>query len=130
MKNHSIFRNSELKKHGNKIFMLMILSVTIMLSGTIQASESSSMQQPKVTGSVIDMYSGEPIAGVTVQVKDGATVRSQEDGTYSVDVTADSKTIIFSYEGYQTLQIDIDGRTEIEVAMSVENTQEESDLWD
>ena len=115
----------------NKVLPVLALGIILMFIGTLQASELPSMQQPTVKGKVEDMFSGAAIAGATVMVKGSTTgVRSDKDGKYSIELPSDAKVLVYSASGYQTLEIDIDGRDEIEVSMSKGNSAEESDLWD
>ena len=118
-------------KLANKILPVWALGIILMFIGTINASETPAMQQPTVKGKVTDMFSGSAIAGVTVMVKGATTgVRSDKDGAYSIALPANAKVLVYSAAGYQTLEVDIDGRTDIEISMSKGNSSEESDLWD
>jgi hypothetical protein len=115
----------------NKILPLLTLSIALMFISTLKASEASSLQQPTVKGKVADMFTGDAIVGATIMVKGTSTgVKSQKDGTYSIALPASAKVLVYSAAGYQTLEIDIDGRTDIDVSMSEGNSPEESDLWD
>lgn len=107
-----------------------MFSLLLLLMTNVQTSEGS-MQQNTVSGKVTDMFTDAPLVGATVMVKGTSTgVKAQKDGTYSINLPADAKTLVFSFSGYQTLQIDIDGRTKIDVTMSKGNSPEESELWD
>lgn len=81
------------------------------------------MQQIRVTGMVTDASNGEPLPGVTVQVQGTMTgAISQADGSYSVNVSEGSNTLVFSFVGYTTQEIAIGGRSVINVAMVEEIT--------
>ena len=118
-------------KLANKVIPVLALGIILMFIGTLQASETPSMQQPTVKGNVEDMFSGTAIAGVTVMVKGTTTgTRSDKDGAYSIALPASAKVLVFSATGYQTVEVDIDGRDQIDISMSKGNSVEESDLWD
>ena len=69
-----------------------------------------------VTGTISD-DSGAPIAGVNVIEKGtGTGVVSDFDGKYSIAV-GPTATLIFSYVGYNTLTIDVNNQTTINVTM-------------
>jgi len=91
-----------------KLFLLIILFVFV--SGyTLMA------QTITITGSITSSVEGEgPIPGVTVQVK-GTTigVLTGADGKYSITVPTGSTTLIFSYIGMKTQEVEIGGRTVI-----------------
>ena len=73
-------------------------------------------QGHKVTGTVTD-ETGATMIGMTVIVK-GTTVGATTDidGHYEIDVPADG-ILSFSYLGYQSQEIPVDGRTVIDIQM-------------
>lgn len=91
------------------------------------ASMLAFAQQQTVTGTVYD-ESGLPLIGVSVQEKgtsNGAI--TDMDGKFSVklspEATGGGKILIFSYIGYKTQEVSLDGRTNIEVTMSEDTEQ-------
>jgi len=81
--------------------------------------------QDTITGIVTDAESGEPLPGVNVIVmgsneETGSTIgtTTRMDGTYQLDVPEELNTIVFTFVGYQRLEVDIDGRTEVNVQLS------------
>lgn len=77
-----------------------------------------SYAQKTVKGKVTDSEGGTPIPGVSVLVKGTATgVTTQPDGGFVVNVPAGGTTLIFKYLGFETQEIVIGNRTEINVAM-------------
>ena len=121
-----------MQKQRNKILVLLTLGLSLMLFNAIHAKEVISLkQQPGLSGKVTDINTGEPMVGVTIMVKEtNKGTRSQKDGTYSIDIGEDGKTIVLSYTGYQTLQVDIDGREQIDISLTPANTSQEDDaLW-
>lgn len=70
-----------------------------------------------VSGVVKD-DAGEPLIGVNILVKGTSTgTISDFDGSYSLNAPDDA-TLVFSYTGYQTIEIPVDGRSTIDVVMS------------
>ena len=79
------------------------------------------LAQSIVKGTVSD-ESGEPVIGATVKVKgsnEGAI--TDFDGNYSVKA-ASNATITFSYVGYVTQEVNVGGRSTINVTMKEHNT--------
>ena len=70
-----------------------------------------------VTGNVTDVHS-EPLPGVNISEK-GTTVGtvSDVDGSYSINVADPDAVIVFTYMGYETMEVKIDGRNQIFVMM-------------
>lgn len=76
------------------------------------------IQQETVTGQVTDASTGESLAGVNVVVK-GTTIGTATDseGNYELEVSSLQDTLIYSFIGYQTTEIPINGRTQIDVTL-------------
>ncbi|MBN1158794.1 MAG: TonB-dependent receptor [Bacteroidales bacterium] len=80
-------------------------------------------QQQTVRGTITDGTTGEPLAGVTVQVQGTMTgAISQADGSFSVNIPQGAEALIFSFVGFETQEINIAGRTVIDVVMTQEIT--------
>ena len=76
-------------------------------------------QEQTIRGTVTDATSGEPLPGATVQV---ATMQqgtaTSSDGTYELSVPDEAETLTFSFVGYTTQEVPIEGQTVIDVALS------------
>lgn len=93
------------------------LALLLILLGT---SISASAQQIKVTGTVKDP-GGEPLIGVSVRVlKTGNGVVTDLDGNFALEVPSKS-TLTFSYIGYETENVAVDGRSVINVTLKEKN---------
>ena len=91
------------------------------------ASMLAFAQQQTVTGTVYD-ESGLPLIGVSVQEKGTSNGAITDiDGKFSVklspEATGGGKILIFSYIGYKTQEVSLDGRTDIQVTMSEDTEQ-------
>ncbi len=77
-------------------------------------------QNITVTGTVSD-NTGEPLIGASVMAK-GTTVGTATDidGNYTLSVAPDA-VLVFSYVGYNTQEVPVDGRSTVDVVLS-ENT--------
>lgn len=78
---------------------------------------SEALAQQRVSGTVTDKATGEPLVGVSVAVK-GTTkgVISDVDGKYSADVAPDA-TLVFGYLGYKDVTVGVEERAVINVTM-------------
>jgi len=74
--------------------------------------------QERISGTVTDSQSGETLPGVNVMVK-GTTTGTSTDAGGNFDLIVESlqDTLVFSFVGYQTQEMAIDGQTEINVAL-------------
>lgn len=70
-------------------------------------------QQRTITGKVTDATTGDALPGVTVRIQEvsGTGTATKTDGTYSLQVGGQAKTLIFSYVGYSTKSVAITGST-------------------
>ena len=83
---------------------------------------SMAAQQKTVTGTVTSSVPGEgPLPGVTVTVK-GTTagIIGDANGKYALVIPEGATTLVFSYIGMKTREIDIAGRSEINVILEPE----------
>jgi len=98
-----------------KIQFLFLLPI-LLFAGMAHA------QDKVITGKVTNKQNGESLSGVSViaDKKKGA-VATKDDGTYSITVAKSSTTLIFSYVGFGTQTVSIEGKTTIDVAL-VSNT--------
>lgn len=75
--------------------------------------------QQTITGRVTDANTGESLPGVNIAVKGTTTGTSTgSDGRYELNVPSLSDTLVFSFIGFQTREVPINGRTEINVQLS------------
>lgn len=74
-----------------------------------------------VTGQVVDTESGEALPGVNIYIE-GTRIGTSTDaeGEFTIDVPDLNQTLVFSYIGYETKQIEIDGRTNFTVSLNSE----------
>lgn len=71
-----------------------------------------------ITGQVTDATTGEVLPGVNIMIKGTSTgVASDMEGNFSITVPSLSDTLIFSFIGYQTLEVPINERTELFVEL-------------
>jgi len=107
-----------MKQPKAKVFFRTLLML-LMLWGV--ALPSVAQQTITVSGNVTDP-SGEPIIGASVIASDtGAGTATDIDGNYTVQANPLS-SIRFSYVGYETTTVKIDGRNTINVVMNENST--------
>ncbi|MCW0481315.1 TonB-dependent receptor [Gaoshiqia sediminis] len=92
----------------------------IILSGGSAANLQSAQQQISVSGKVTDS-SGAPLPGVTIVLKGSTTgTISDINGTYSMSNVSPNATLVFSFIGMKTQEVEVNGRQVINVALEEE----------
>lgn len=78
--------------------------------------------QTKVVTGVVADTSGIGIAGVSVQPKGSKNgTQSGTDGSYKITVSQNTSTLTFSYVGFNTQDINISGKNEVNVSLTINN---------
>jgi len=86
-----------------------------------QPEGQQTTQQETVSGQVRDAESGETLPGVNVMVK-GTTTGTSTGGNGNFELMVESlqDTLAFSFVGYETKEVPIEGRTNLEISLSPE----------
>jgi TonB-linked SusC/RagA family outer membrane protein len=94
------------------LFSLFLLTGSLVMAQTVQ-----------ISGTVTSSEDGLPLPGVTIFVK-GTTLGALTDaaGKYVLAVPVKNKTLVFSYIGFKTLEVNIENKTTV-------NTVLEQDLF-
>jgi TonB-linked SusC/RagA family outer membrane protein len=89
----------------------------------ILSSLSIHAQQMHVKGNVSD-GNGTPLIGVSVVVTSNKTGTTTDvSGNFELNVPSENTTLVFSYIGYETQKIRINGRRTLNVVMNEDNSQ-------
>jgi len=99
------------------------LSTKALFCGTllvllVSSAAGQDQQNQTVTGDVTGADTGQPLPGANVVVK-GTQIgtATDSDGTYQLTVPTRRDTLVFSFVGYQTREVPIDGRATIDVTL-------------
>src|SRR5690625_1694818 len=95
---------------------MRIIILVLLITGGI-----SFQSYCQVSGVVTDSESGEVLPGVNVIVKGSGTgAATDAEGRYSLEVPSLQDTLAFSFVGYTTREVPIDGRSEINIALDMQ----------
>jgi len=100
--------------HKNGIALSLCLLISILFSGSLLAKTTT------LKGTVIDKDYKEPLIGCNVLVKDSDIgVVTDENGNFTIEVPQLPVTLVFSYVGYVSFEVEVKDGSEIaEVALS------------
>ncbi len=100
--------------------MRRILLLFFVFCGSLQWASG---QQKSVTGTVTGADDGLPVIGCTVQLKGtSAGITTDLNGKFTLSVPQNAATLVFSYIGMKTKEMDIAGKTQVNVVMESEVT--------
>jgi TonB-dependent starch-binding outer membrane protein SusC len=92
---------------------LLNLFFLFLFTGTLMA------QQFKVTGTVKDSRTGDPLIGASVGVKGTTTGTVTDiDGKYSLSISSSTVILTFSYIGYTPQDVPVNGQSQINVNLA------------
>ncbi|PAU95874.1 SusC/RagA family TonB-linked outer membrane protein [Aliifodinibius salipaludis] len=94
------------------------IKIVSMLAVFIVFFSVDTLAQHEVSGMVIDASTSEPLPAVNILVK-GTTrgTTSDTNGQYELPVESSTDTLVFSYVGYESQEVPIQGRSEINVSL-------------
>ena len=102
-----------------------VISVNTSQMEVLSEAADEEMMQSTVTGTVIDAETNEPLPGVNIVVQGsdeatGSFIGTQSDieGSYSVRVPQGLNVLVFSFIGYETQEVPVDGRSEVNVTLA------------
>ncbi len=115
------FYNDKLRNADNKVTIIpndLLINVIPDNPITGAKDKAAIIQQQIITGKVTDSQTGEAMPGVNIMIK-GTSIGSSADmnGTYSLSVSDRNAILVFSFIGYITQEIALDGRVILDVAL-------------
>jgi TonB-dependent SusC/RagA subfamily outer membrane receptor len=101
---------------------ILIISVPLMAAPRyFNETDKNFFQSNPITGKVTN-DKGEPLAGVTVQVKGLTTsTTTGADGSFTIDAPAGAATLVFTHVGMERKEISIAGKKDFQIQLSASN---------
>lgn len=108
-----------------KLSLTIIIASIILIFSFLNVSATSAsslnlvgLQQLKVSGKVTDSQTGSVMPYVTIQVKDiNIGVVTDENGNYSIAVPSRDAVLVFSFIGYTSQNVPVNGRSNIDISL-------------
>lgn len=105
-------------KHFPRLFFFLF-SLTLLIVFNINAVAQTVTVTGTVTGN-----NNEPLSGVTVTDKQSNNaVISSTNGQFSIKASSSTSTLVFSYTGFQTVELPLNGQTHLQVSMQLANNE-------
>jgi TonB-linked SusC/RagA family outer membrane protein len=127
MKLSTHFSLNKMKRYTFQLLSgIMLILIFLLVAGPQLSAHVLSgpliLAQRQLSGVVVDSATGNPLPGVTLQVKGGtAGTTTDAKGKYSLSVP-DNAILEVSYLGYKTKEITVNGRSRINIALAAATT--------
>ncbi|MFC2136581.1 SusC/RagA family TonB-linked outer membrane protein [Bacteroidota bacterium] len=96
----------------------LTIPLLIAYSIPLPVNGENTQDASKINGSVLDADSKVPLPGVNVIIKESNVGTITDlDGKFHLEVENPNVTLIFSFMGYQSVEIPLEGQTELEVLL-------------
>jgi len=97
---------------------IVVIHITLIVVFCLGIAVQGSAQH-QVSGTVTDEVTDEPLMGVNIVIE-GTTIgtSSGPEGQYQLNVPSADQVLIFSFIGYQAKEVNIDGRSEVNVSLT------------
>lgn len=103
------YLKNKLQWVGQMFWLLLLFSTNALMAQSVQHS---------VAGNITSSEDGMPLPGVSIVLQGTSQgVTSDFDGNYSINVPNGNGTLVFSYLGFESQQLAVNGRTTINVTM-------------
>lgn len=113
-----------MRKLTSKLVPLMLGTVLFCLA----ALSANAQESRTVTGKIVD-EKGEALIGAGILSKDGKRGSvSDIDGKYTVNILPSDEVLVFTYLGYATQEIQVNGKTTIDVIMVPDTANQLNDV--
>ncbi|MFN3839379.1 MAG: SusC/RagA family TonB-linked outer membrane protein [Cyclobacteriaceae bacterium] len=106
------------KRDSLRLFRVFLLLLLFLVSAP------EAWAQYAVSGKVLSAEDGSPMPGVNILVKGTSTgTISDAQGSFTLTVPAAETTLVFSFVGFSTQEVQLNGRSSIEVTLATDATQ-------
>lgn len=113
---------NKLERHGNLSILRQQENATDRATVLVHASSDIKKDIP-ITGIISDV-NGEPLVGAAVRIKGTNTGAVTDlDGRYLINVSDENATLVVSYLGYLTQEIEVGTKTEVNVQLELDVAQ-------
>ena len=103
------YLKNKLQWVGQMFWLLLLFSTNALMAQSVQHT---------VAGNITSSEDGMPLPGVSIVLQGTSQgVTSDFDGNYSINVPNGNGTLVFSYLGFESQQLAVNGRTTINVTM-------------
>jgi TonB-linked SusC/RagA family outer membrane protein len=106
-------------RNWTKILRFCILVIAVLLAGTEFSNLNAQKPETRTISGVVRDNNGEALPGAAILVK-GSTIGQNTDinGKFQISVPANAKTLVVSFVGMQTKEVEIGSETSIKITLT------------
>ncbi|HMT53392.1 MAG TPA: TonB-dependent receptor [Saprospiraceae bacterium] len=98
------------------------IKVNIFVLGLLVIMTSGAIAQSNIIKGIVTEDEGAPMIGVSILEKNTSNgTITDVDGSYSLKVNSDKAILVFSYLGYKSQEVALDGRTMIDIRLELDS---------
>ena len=98
------------------------IKVNIFVLGLLVLMTSGAIAQSNIIKGIVTEDEGAPMIGVSILEKNTSNGTITDiDGSYSLKVNSDKAILVFSYLGYKSQEVALDGRTMIDIRLELDS---------
>ena len=98
------------------------IKVNIFVLGLLVIMTSGAIAQSNIIKGIVTEDEGAPMIGVSILEKNTSNgTITDVDGSYSLKVNSDKAILVFSYLGYKSQEVSLDGRTMIDIRLELDS---------
>jgi TonB-linked SusC/RagA family outer membrane protein len=113
--------NLDFKLSENIVILKKAIKSTPVKNNEINTDNDQDELQKTISGSITDK-DGNPLPGATiVEVGTDNGTSSDFDGNYEINLPDGEQTLVFSYLGFKTQEVEINGRSNINVVLEIDS---------
>jgi TonB-linked SusC/RagA family outer membrane protein len=111
-------KNSDVNEILSQLLDQSLLSYRVLDNNLIVIAPKETLQQVKVSGTITDGQTGEPLPGVNIIIE-GTTigVTSDINGKYTIELPNQNAVLVFSYIGYLVERVQFTGQSSIDIKL-------------
>lgn len=112
----------DVAERANLKFKRVGRHILVLKNATDDEEKIETVPDKTITGRVTDQDSGEPLRGATVAIKEYPSVGAVVDdsGNFRIVAPDDARTLVISFVGYATREINMGTRTRFEISMQAD----------
>src|SRR4051812_29751405 len=103
------------------------MRISIFLACLLLSATLFSQQARTISGKILDARDGSPLSGVTIRAagsEANTAVTSKQDGSFTITVSTNTKTLLVSYVGYADQEVPVSDNPQIRMSASEKNLNE------